>query len=49
VSAIYEVSINVHFSSKVSLKVKEEVSMKKWRGKLLEVQATGWEMPYNLE
>lgn len=49
VSALYETSINVHFSSKVSLKVKEKVSMLKWRGKLLEEQGIGWEMLYNSE
>lgn len=37
---IYEASINVHFSFKVSLKVKEEVSTLKWRGKIFGAQGT---------
>lgn len=46
-SGIYEASINVHFSFKVSLKVKEEVSTLKWRGKFFGAQGTKWEMLYN--
>lgn len=46
---VHEASINVHFSSKVNLKVKEEVSTLKWRGKLFEAQGTEWEMQYNSE